>query len=320
MLIKQGVKQRLYLGKGGQAVVGFYEQLLRCLVLDLTQGLSDVVSYCVRPNRVAREHGRSVLNLIQCGSLQTVGERLYAVISVDTGRQRLGRVAVVFQDAFYGFQQFLFTCRHWLFLLGLLAVLCSISPQAQSSTLDEALALVRAHHPALAASRAVLAEQSRQHDWNARVTLAYTQKGTEFGGAGGPNAGVQLAIPLFDRKHELEVSKAKADFAAADQQITAAFLTDAMKHAEQGGAAQRCAAKRDLLRDRLTYRKKRVEEGLDEADALWREAEAVQAAEHEHASAVEALDRETERLAREYGGTEWKRLRDLLAEHAKPRP
>lgn len=191
---------------------------------------------------------------------------------------------------------------------------------AQASPLDEALVLVRAHHPALAASRAVLAEQSRQHDWNARVTLAYTQKGTEFGGAGGPNAGVQLAIPLFDRKRELEVSKAKADFAASDQQIAAAFLTDAMKLAEQGGAAKRDEAKRDLLRDRLAYRKKRVEEGLDEADALWREAEAVQAAEHEHATTVDAMERETERLAREYGGTEWKRLRDLLAEYAKPKP
>ena len=190
---------------------------------------------------------------------------------------------------------------------------------AQASPLDEALVLVRAHHPALAASRAVLAEQSRQHDWSARVTLAYTQKGTEFGGASGPNAGAQLAIPLFDRKHELEVSKAEADFAVVDQQIAAAFLTDAMKLAVQGGAAQRCAAKRDLLRDRLTYRKKRVEEGLDEADALWREAEAVQAAEHEHDVVVEALEHETERLAREYGGTEWKRLQDLLAEYAKPK-
>ena len=197
----------------------------------------------------------------------------------------------------------------WLLLLP-----CAVS----AAPLDEALGLVREYHPVLNASRAQLDEQARQRDWAARVSLGWTQRGTEFGGEGGANAGVNLTIPLFDRKHELERARARAAFAEKRAGIEAAFLRDVRALGKSAGEAQAQTRMRDLYRDRLAYRKQQVEEGLQDADALWVEAEALQRAEQAVARSEGELAAELETVAREYGGSEWKRLQALLAAHVKP--
>ena len=148
----------------------------------------------------------------------------------------------------------------------------------EATPLDEALALVREYHPVLVAERAQLEEQGRQRSWTSRVGLSWTEQGTEFGGEGGPNAEVRLNIPLFDRKQELERSKAKAQFAAQRAKIEAAFLGDVKSLSKQGSDIGASRQMRDLYRDRLAYRKQQVDEGLEEADVLWSEAEAMQKA------------------------------------------
>jgi len=177
--------------------------------------------------------------------------------------------------------------------------------------------LVREYHPVLVAERAQLEEQGRQRDWTARVSMSWTERGTEFGGEGGANAGLRLNIPLFDRKQKLERSKARVGFAEQEAKIEAAFLGDVKSLSKQAGDVSAARQLRDLYRDRLAYRKQQVDEGLEEADVLWSEAEAMQKAEQSVSKSRRELEAGLETTAREYGGNEWKRLQALLAAHVK---
>lgn len=189
---------------------------------------------------------------------------------------------------------------------------------ANAGALDEALVLVRQCHPVLVAERSQLAEYARQHDWAAKVSVGWTQRGTEFGGEAGTNAGVNLSIPLFDRKRQLDRAKAQAVYAEKRASIEAAFLDDVKALGQEAGETKAQTQLRDLYRDRLAYRKQQVDEGLQDADALWAEAEAVQKAEQALVKFEAELQSGLEMVAREYGGDEWKRLQVLLAAHVKP--
>lgn len=189
---------------------------------------------------------------------------------------------------------------------------------ANAAPLDEALALVRERHPVLVAERAQLAEYARQRDWAAKVTVGWTQRGTDYGGEAGTNAGVNLSIPLFDRKRQLERAKTQAAYAEKRAGIEAAFLGAVQALGKEAEAGRAQARLRDLYRDRLAYRKQQVDEGLQVADALWAEAEAVQKAEQAQAQSEAELQAGLEMVAREYGGDEWKRLQALLAAHVRP--
>lgn len=189
---------------------------------------------------------------------------------------------------------------------------------ANAGPLDEALALVRQCHPVLVVEREQLAEYARQHDWAAKVSVGWTQRGTDYGGEAGTNAGVNLSIPLFDRKRQLDRAKAQAAYAEKRASIEAAFLGDVNALDKQADETKSQTQLHILYRDRLAYRKQQVDEGLQGADTLWAEAEAVQKAEQALAKLQAELQSGLEMVAREYGGDEWKRLQALLAAHVKP--
>jgi hypothetical protein len=65
--------------------------------------------------------------------------------------------------------------------------------------LQEALTLVAAANPVLAAERGELEEQSRQPRWEASLSLGYSVTDTLESGAAGPNAALRVKIPLFGR-------------------------------------------------------------------------------------------------------------------------
>ena len=73
-------------------------------------------------------------------------------------------------------------------------------------------------------------------------------------------------------------------------------------------------AMRSFYRDRLKYPQQRVDDRIDEAETLWKEAEKVQLTENEWLGIRSKLSSMQLTMAREYGGTKWNRLRDLLAE------
>ncbi|MES9947197.1 MAG: TolC family protein [Candidatus Thiodiazotropha sp.] len=197
----------------------------------------------------------------------------------------------------------------------LLPLILALIPRlAGALDLDEAVALVLVYHPVLAAEASEYAEVERQRTWKADLSLSYHEKGTEHGGPGGANAGVRVSIPLFDRSRDLEVAKARTGVAKARERVLAAFLADVEMLGEQSARVYELATMRRFHRDRLEYRKRQAEEGTIEAGDLWEAAEKVQLADFHHRAEKDRLGIMRERIAREYGGTRWTRLRDLLAD------
>ena len=186
------------------------------------------------------------------------------------------------------------------------ALACS-QPQIESAT-----ALVLQSNPMLLAERYELAEQSRQRDWNAQLTLAYAVAQTESSDAM-PNAAVQVVIPLFDRARELQVVKARSALQQRQDAVLNDFLKDIERLCAQADQVRAFDTMRGFYRDRLQYRQEQVNEGLAEAESLWQETEKVQQAEHDYRRGRGELAAMQLAIARRTGGEQWKHLQALLA-------
>jgi Outer membrane efflux protein len=195
-------------------------------------------------------------------------------------------------------------------VVGTVALLWSL--QSLGNALDEAIALVLKSNPVLAAQEASVAETSRQRSWSSAATLGWTERGTDYGGAAGPNAGISVRIPLFDRAPELKLAQAQTEAARQRDAVLAAFLADVRMLKELAGKVTEADDLRRLHRDRAAYWKQAAKEGRAEQDKLWPEAEAWKRAEHAHRQLRANLDTAIETTARRFGGEEWMRLRDLL--------
>lgn len=195
-------------------------------------------------------------------------------------------------------------------MFGVVALLWSFP--SLGSALDDAIALVLKSHPVLNAQEASVAETARQRSWSSAATLGWTERGTEYGGVAGPNAGVSVRIPLFDRTPELKIAQAQADAARQRDAVLTAFLADVRMLRELAGKVTETDDLRRLHRDRAAYWKQAVKGGRAEQDKLWPEAESWKRAEHAYRQLRVNLDMAIETTARRFGGEEWSRLRDLL--------
>ena len=167
-------------------------------------------------------------------------------------------------------------------------------------------------HPVLAAQELRVAETARQRSWSSAATVGWTERGTEYGGAAGPNAGFSVRIPLFDRTNELKLAQAQADAVRQRDAVLTAFLADVRMLKELMGKVAEADDLRRLHRDRAEYWKQAVKEGRAEQDKLWPEAEAWKRAVHTYRQLRASLETAIETTARRFGGEEWSRLRDLL--------
>ena len=183
---------------------------------------------------------------------------------------------------------------------------------AQSSALDDAIALVLQSHPVLATQEASVAETARQRSWTSAATLGWTERGTEYGGAAGPNAGISVRIPLFDRTPELKLAQAQSETARQRDAVLTAFLADVRMLKDLAGKVAEADDLRRLQRNRAEYWKQAVKQGRAEQDKLWPEAEQWRRAEHALRQARTNLDTAREATARRFGGEQWSRLLDLL--------
>jgi len=199
----------------------------------------------------------------------------------------------------------------------LLALMISGGAQACTpAQIEAATELVLQANPVIQAERQELAEQSRQRDWSAKVTLGYALGGTDSDAAG-PNAGIQMEIPLFDRANELKVVKARTAFQSKQDSVLNSFLADLEKLCSQADQVRELETMRGFYRDRLQYRQEQVKEGLEEAASLWEESEKVQQVEHDYRRERGELDAMRLAVARRFGGEAWKRLQALLAEASR---
>lgn len=166
----------------------------------------------------------------------------------------------------------------------------------------------------LAAHEASVVETARQRRWTSGATLGWTERGTEYGGAAGINAGVIIRIPLFDRSHELKLAQAHVEAARSRDAVLTAFLADVRALRELAGKIAEADDLRKLHRDRAEYWKQAVKQGRAEQDKLWPEAEQWRRAEHAYRQACANIEIAYDTTARRFGGEEWSRLRDSLVE------
>jgi hypothetical protein len=197
-------------------------------------------------------------------------------------------------------------------VVGAVALLWSFP--SLGSALDDAIALVLKVHPVLAAQEASVAETARQRSWSSAATLGWTERGTEYGGAAGPNAGVSIRVPLFDRTNDLKLAQAQSEAARQRDAVLTAFLADVRMLKELAGKVTEADDLRRLHRDRAAYWKQAVKEGRAEQDKLWPEAEAWRRAEHAYEQTRASFEIAREATARRFGGEQWSRLLDLLVE------
>ena len=169
----------------------------------------------------------------------------------------------------------------WL-VLPLMLVVGAVS----AGPLDEALAIAFEESAVIRSAEAEMQEMARQSDWSGRVYVGYALADT-YDAAAGANAGIQVEIPLFSRKRELEAKR-------IESQELAAFY-----------------------KDRLAYFDQAVKEGRVESDGLWEDAAKAKKAEHEAARGEVKVKAMLEEIARRYGGARWKQLQALLAAHMK---
>lgn len=181
-----------------------------------------------------------------------------------------------------------------------------------NNRLQEALILVSNANPVLMAERDIYREQQRQKSWDASVTIGYSVTDTFESGAAGPNAALRVRIPLWDRSTELQNSQSKAAWLAKEDAARSSLLADIQALCEQAHHVTALNTLRKFARDRLAYRQERVDQGIDLADTLWSEAEAMQRAEHDWQRESGKLATLRLTLARQYGGPEWSRMQVLL--------
>lgn len=198
-----------------------------------------------------------------------------------------------------------------------LVVLSLALPATAGEPLRDAIRLVMHSHPVLRAEEAHLRELSRASDWSTEVNLGWTRRGTREGGAAGPNAGVQVSIPLFDRSHERKVASERAAVAEKRQQIRSQFLKAVRGLRELAARVESAETKREFAEDRVEYRRKQVDQGAAKASELWPAAERLTKAEQALQKAKDQLEIRKETVARRYGGDEWKQLKRLLDEHLR---
>jgi hypothetical protein len=115
--------------------------------------------------------------------------------------------------------------------------------------------------------------------------------------------------PLLPRKR---AARARAAWKAQEDGIRIAFLTDIEALCAQAAEVRALDTLRAFHRDRLTYRREQVDQGLAEPDTLWSETEAAQQAEQAWQQAAAKLTAQRLTLARRYGGEAWRRLGLLL--------
>jgi hypothetical protein len=202
---------------------------------------------------------------------------------------------------------------------GMLVWLLVVLPPAWADPLEEALELVLSSSPSLAQRWEELRAVEQQSAWESKIRVGYSVKGTDTE-AEGLNGRIEVVIPLFDKKREIEAAKARERVEAAQEELMEVFLEDVQKLGALRAQREETEEMTAFYKDQLEYHKRLEREGQIEAAALWPYAKQAKEAEHAARQAASNYRIVLERVARQYGGARWERLRTLLVAHGKQLP
>ncbi len=178
--------------------------------------------------------------------------------------------------------------------------------------LDEALIIVMDAHPVLAEEREEYRAQTRDRDWDAYVRVGYAMQGTNDDAAG-PNASIQVKIPLFSNAHKIAVQKARTAWRRAEDAVRRAFLTDMEKLCTRVATVRELENLLPFYRERMGFVEERVGEEVEDPAALWTQTEKVQQVMLDYRRERDALSALRQTISRQYGGDRWQDLFALLS-------
>ncbi len=204
----------------------------------------------------------------------------------------------------------------WTYQFPGIGVLLLLSVGAASSAdcpdPEAVLSLMYRSDPVLQAEREEYRSITEKPAWKVELGAGWTLSGTEYGGSGGPNAGLRVSVPLFDPSTGLEKAKARSALAKAEDSRSQALLAELEKLCDKTAELTALDETRRLYRDRLRWRQQRVDEGYDKPQSLWEDSEALVKTEQAWKKAKQLLQGQRERLARTYGGERWAELKRVL--------
>jgi len=177
--------------------------------------------------------------------------------------------------------------------------------------MDEALALVMGAHPVLVAEYDEYQEETRTKDWDAYVRVGYALESTDTDAAG-PNASIQVKIPLFSGKKKRLIAKARTAWMKSQDSVRSAFLSDLDQLCAKLTTAKEMKTMVAFYRERMEYTIEKDKAGERVPEDVWDSTEKTQKTIHDHEEAMGKVSALRHTIARQYGGGRWQELLGML--------
>ena len=187
----------------------------------------------------------------------------------------------------------------------LLCLLSLLAPAlAWADPLEDAQALVLSVSPLVAVGTEEVQAMERIEPWEFKPQLVRVN-------------GQDTEVPTAERERAKEIAQAKVRLETARQQVTREFLTEVQGLCERQSRQLLAEEMVPFFKDQLTSHKQMVQEGQIDRTALWEFAKQAQVAKINARQVAVEYQAALDRIARQYGGPQWQRLKALLDAHVK---
>jgi hypothetical protein len=213
-----------------------------------------------------------------------------------------------------------------LILLALLFLLSFfLVEDIAAEPIDEALAIVINNSASINSRHSELKISRDSHNWTSEVRFTYnlrnnTTTANETGNlttdSQGFNGQLIVKIPLFHDETQNKIDRANAALALEQEKVLVSFLASVKSLLIAHQTHKAADSDYRLKRDKLEYYKQSLKEGLLASPAeLWEFADAAKTSENTAFSAKVAFQTELKTVSRQYGGSQWQELEQLLVAH-----
>ena len=187
----------------------------------------------------------------------------------------------------------------------LLCLLSLLAPAlAWADPLEEAQALVLSVSLLVAVGTEEVHAMERAEPWEFRPQLVRAN-------------GQSTEVPTAERERAKEIAQARVRLETARQQVTREFLTEVQGLCERQSRHLLAKEMIPFFKDQLSSHEQMKREGLIEKTALWEFAKQAQDSKITARQTGVEYEAALDRVARQYGGTQWQKLKVLLDAHTK---
>ena len=175
---------------------------------------------------------------------------------------------------------------------------------AVADPLEDAQVLVLSASPLVAVRAEEVQAVDRAEPWEVKAQIVHVN-------------GKNTEISTAERDRLKEVAQAKVRLETARRDVVKDFLAEVQALGERRSKALLAAEMIPFYQDQLAYHKKLEQAGEIDAPVLWEFAKQAQEAKHGARQAEVEYQTALDRTARQYGGSQWQKLKALLDAYAK---